>query len=162
MEYKEYRDDRLMESYEKYLRGETFKKARAIILNNDKVVLIRDKGKDVITLPGGGVEEGENVLDAAKREAFEETGMVVEPIMVVDKTSYSVPMSIGDIDFESVREAYFVLCTLKEKTEGNGLSGEYEKGRDLFEADISKLKDLHVSDSAIQTIKAFNLAGQKS
>ncbi len=162
MEYKEYRDNRLMESYEKYLRGETFKKVRAIVLCGDKVLLIHDKGKDVVTLPGGGVEEGENVLDAAKRETLEETGCSVEPIMVVDKTSYSVPMSIGDVDFESVREAYFVLCTLKEKGNADGLSGEYEKGRDLFLADINKLKDLHVSSGAIQTIKAFNLAGQKS
>ena len=53
MEYKEYRDNRLMESYEKYLRGETFKKVRAIVLCGDKVLLIHDKGKDVVTLPGG-------------------------------------------------------------------------------------------------------------
>ena len=34
---------------------------------------------DFWVAPGGGVEHGEDIKAAAKREAFEETGLVVEP-----------------------------------------------------------------------------------
>lgn len=151
----EYVKDKTMLSYEKYLRGEAFQKARAIILDDGKVVLIRDIGKNVVTIPGGGVDENETILEAAKREAKEELGYDVEPLMIVDSDCYNVPLSIGSIDFESRREAYFVLCELKKKGSANGLEGEYEKGVEVFLADIDALKQLHVSESGIEAIRAY-------
>ncbi|MCD7781386.1 MAG: NUDIX hydrolase [Methanosphaera sp.] len=52
-----------------------------IIINDDKIVLIKrlnDPYKDYWALPGGFVEYGEKVEDAAIREAREETGLDVE------------------------------------------------------------------------------------
>ena len=56
-----------------------------MLLNEAKteVVLVKHKGifpevPMFYTLPGGGVEVGESLADAAKREAFEECGFVVE------------------------------------------------------------------------------------
>ena len=47
---------------------------------NEKILLVKNKGKDFsyYTLPGGAVEPGETLEEAAKREVKEETGLDVE------------------------------------------------------------------------------------
>ncbi len=37
-----------------------------------------------ITFPGGHVEDGETILDSVKREAFEETGLILNNVEFVD------------------------------------------------------------------------------
>jgi ADP-ribose pyrophosphatase YjhB (NUDIX family) len=43
----------------------------------DKIVIVYAKKKDIWTPPGGGVEDGENCIDAMIREVREETNMKV-------------------------------------------------------------------------------------
>jgi 8-oxo-dGTP diphosphatase len=55
--------------------------ASGLIVIDDKVVLIRrgkEPYKDYWALPGGGIEPGERIRDAVKREVGEETGLDVE------------------------------------------------------------------------------------
>lgn len=50
--------------------------AGGIIVGSDgRIVLVNNITKTWWTPPKGGIEDGENVLDAAKREIFEETGL---------------------------------------------------------------------------------------
>ena len=49
--------------------------ARAILENqNGKIALLYSKEYNIYSLPGGGIEEGENINDALYRELSEETG----------------------------------------------------------------------------------------
>jgi ADP-ribose pyrophosphatase YjhB (NUDIX family) len=48
------------------------------ILQDGKVLLTRREDFEVWCLPGGGVEDGESLAQAARREAREETGLAVE------------------------------------------------------------------------------------
>ncbi len=50
-------------------------RATALVVRDDKYLLVRDKGHDKYSLPGGGMEQGEAALTAACRELAEELGM---------------------------------------------------------------------------------------
>ena len=55
-------------------------RAVAVVVNGDEVLVMKrhKNGRDYAVLPGGGVEEGETVAEAALRELQEETTLVAE------------------------------------------------------------------------------------
>jgi 8-oxo-dGTP diphosphatase len=56
----------------------------AVILGSGKVLILRRKADDtfpgIYEIPGGGVDEGETLPDALKREVYEETGLRLKSI----------------------------------------------------------------------------------
>ena len=50
-------------------------RATTIVIRNNHVLLVRDKGKSKFSLPGGGIKKGEPSTSAAAREVFEELGI---------------------------------------------------------------------------------------
>lgn len=54
---------------------------RVILIDEEERILMvchNHDGKDIWMVPGGGIEVGENSIEAAKREMLEETGLLVE------------------------------------------------------------------------------------
>jgi len=60
--------------------------ASALIVGKDKKILLIKSHKwgDQYLLPGGHVEQDETILDAAKREGEEETGLELKPLYCVN------------------------------------------------------------------------------
>ncbi|HET9860130.1 MAG TPA: NUDIX domain-containing protein [Nocardioidaceae bacterium] len=62
--------------------------AYALLTRGDQVLLTRMSSRTRIkgrwTLPGGGIDHGEDPRDALRREVYEETGLHVEPGRVID------------------------------------------------------------------------------
>ncbi len=153
---KDYDLEKVMQAYQKYIDGTYFEKARAVILKDDKIVYIKDSKSNKLNIPGGGVDDKESIEDAAVREALEETGYKVKPIMPVQKKYYEVNMSLGSIDFISKRVAYVYLCEFLEDTHGTrGLSGEFEGNVEIVLGEVDDLKNYHVDDDAIARIKQY-------
>ncbi|MCK4744747.1 NUDIX domain-containing protein [Candidatus Parcubacteria bacterium] len=84
-----------------------------IIINKGKIVLLKNKGNGKFWFPGGGVELGEKLEEALKREVAEETGLNIEVgKMVLFKENFFY--------YQPLDEAYhaflfFFVCNLNYK-----------------------------------------------
>ena len=69
--------------------------AHVVVIKSGKILLIQREDFKVWVLPGGQVEEGESVAQAAVREVREETGIEVVLTRLVG--IYTMPRWIGDV-----------------------------------------------------------------
>lgn len=102
--------------------GATFrfrKSARAVLLNDKNEVSIQHVGKyDYYKLPGGGVEPGETIEEALKREMVEEVGCdleIIKPLGLIIEYRNS---------HELLHLSYGYLCNVK----GDISEPAYEQG----------------------------------
>ena len=116
-----------------------------IILNNRNEVLLQKRHDGYWGLPGGLMDLGESFEEVAKREVFEETGLIVENLQLLNVFSgskYYLKVSNGDelysvtavfytrdvsgdmnIDYsESIKVQYFSINNLP-----NELTDEYKE-----------------------------------
>lgn len=100
--------------------------SRAIIINEKKeVLLIHSSFYDDATFPGGGVDEGENLIVALKRECLEEVGCVIDSYkdfcMITEKRAPSKTVA-------NVFTSYYYICTYNEMVEPSLLDYEIKLG----------------------------------
>ncbi len=93
---------------------------RAIILDeNGNVAMLYSKALNYYTLPGGGVDEGENLTDAIIRECKEETGYTVDVIREIGTTQ-----EIQNENQLVNNATCFLVKTIGEKDEPNFMEDE--------------------------------------
>ncbi|OEJ26864.1 NUDIX hydrolase [Streptomyces agglomeratus] len=86
--------------------------AYAVCVRNGRVLLARwvaPDGAKRWTLPGGGMDHGEDPYDTVIREVEEETGYAVEPVRLlgVDSITRRYPRRLGTFaDFQGLRVVY--------------------------------------------------------
>jgi 8-oxo-dGTP diphosphatase len=99
----------------------------AAVIRDGKVLIVRrarPPAAGLYTLPGGGVELGETLLDAVVREVREETALVVEPVALAGYRE-----AIGR-DGEGRIERHFVILTFAARW----IAGEPRLSEELSEA----------------------------
>lgn len=131
----------------------------ALIAHDSRIALVRranEPSRGQWSIPGGLVKLGEGLLDALKREAFEETGLIVEPIFLVELLDRVFYDQSGLVQYHYILADYW--CEVKD--------GSIFAGSDASEARWASLGDLAklgVADITVQVInKGFELARDAS
>ena len=89
--------------------------ARSIIIRDGKVAMIHSLQYDYYKFPGGGIENGENPVEAMIRETQEEAGLVIIPESVKEY-GYVHRIQRSDMDATEcfIQDNYYYLCRVKD------------------------------------------------
>lgn len=121
----------------------------AIVFNNNCVLLVRrgqPPSEDLWAIPGGSVEIGETLQEAAEREILEETGITIrarEPVYTFDAIERD---GTGKIRF------HYVIVDLG----ADYVTGDPKAGDDAVEArwvTAQEINDLQVSAPTLKLLK---------
>lgn len=101
--------------------------ARAIIMKEDKVAMIHSLKYDYYKFPGGGIEKGEDPIEALIRETREEAGLVIIKQSIKE---YGYVHIIHKSNFDEmecfVQDNFYYLCEVEEQMVSQELD-DYEK-----------------------------------
>ena len=89
--------------------------ARSIIIRDGRVAMIHSLKYDYYKFPGGGIENGEDPVEAMIRETREEAGLVVVPESVMEYGYvHRVQKSDRDRTECFVQDNYYYLCEVTD------------------------------------------------
>ncbi len=120
----------------------------AVITQDNQVILVRrgkEPSKGDWSIPGGLVNVGETLRDAAIREAFEETGLEVEPTDLVELVERIFRDDSGRVQYHYVLADF--LCRVRK---GNLLAGSDALDAKWFRPD--ELPDLNLAEITLRVI----------
>ena len=111
----------------------------AAIVRDGKVLVVRRARKPalgVYTLPGGGVETGETLIEAVTREVREETALTIEPVALAGYREAIVRDAQGGIE-----RHFVILCFAARWMSGEPvLNEELDDARWLDPDDLAGLR----------------------
>jgi 8-oxo-dGTP pyrophosphatase MutT (NUDIX family) len=125
---------------------------RAIIINENKILMVYVEKTDEYKFPGGGINENETKEEAVKREVLEEIGYKVKNIIkkIGIMTEYAKAYEGGNNIFKMISEYYLVEI---ENIQLNQNLDEYEKDL-LYKACWVDMKKAY--ETNIKTIENNN------
>ncbi|MGB1984092.1 MAG: NUDIX hydrolase [Porticoccaceae bacterium] len=125
----------------------------ATVVKRDNLFLMvkeTEFGRSVINQPAGHVEPGEDIIDAAIRETYEETGWYVEIQNLIG--IYSSKAKISGITYYRLA---FLATALSHDPDAT-IDADIEEVIWLSEAEINKSADMLRSELVLKCIKDFN------
>ena len=122
----------------------------AAIFRDGKVLIVRRARKPALgiyTLPGGGVETGETLIEAVIREVHEETALAIEPAGLAGYREAIVR------DAQSGVERHFVILCFAARWRGGEpvLNDELDDARWVDPAEIASL---HTTEGLAEIVAA--------
>ncbi len=104
--------------------------ARAIVINDGKILLTHETNTGVFMSPGGGVENGETLEECCVRELKEETGFEVKPVERF--------VTVNEYSFETLYVSNYFICEVTGECEQNLTEIEVEHGAKPEWLDLDK------------------------
>ena len=145
-----------LKNYDKNWKHSKRDSARGIIrLGQDKLALVYAKKDGYYKFPGGGINEGEDIIAALAREVHEEVGLVVIPESIREYGSVlrrqKSTVKDGEI-FE--QENYYYFCDVEDRVVGQDLDAyEDEAG---FVLRIVNIDEAIATNAAYSSVDYFN------
>ena len=100
--------------------------ARSIVVRDGKIAMIHSQKYDYYKFPGGGIEKGEDPIEAMIRETREEAGLIVIPETIRE---YGYVHRIQKSDYDStecfVQDNFYYFCDASENLSSQNLD-DYE------------------------------------
>lgn len=127
---------------------------KAIILHEGRVLVLqqapdpRYANAGRFHPPGGMVESGERLVDALRREVFEETGLRIEPVRLLDAAQWSAKLDGVDHDFIGL----FYECRLAGNKQEPVFDRENTNHRWVVAADLAGANILEPSNGIIARV----------
>ena len=125
--------------------------ARSIIIRDGRIAMIHSQKYDYYKFPGGGIENGENPVEAMIRETQEEAGLMVLP-ETVKEYGYVHRIQKSDQNPSEcfVQDNYYYLCDAVDGLVSQNLD-DYEKKEsyrlEYVEPALAIKKNLRVKES---------------
>lgn len=121
-----------------------------------RLLLHRRSDNELWSIPGGRIEVGESVSEAAIREVREETGIEVEPIRVVG--IYSDPRAVVAYDDGEVRQQFSICIACRPS--GGELSAESDESLEARFVDPAQVRDLSMSPTVRLRVSDYLAGGE--
>lgn len=97
---------------------------RGVIIKNGKIAMMHSLKYDYYKLPGGGIEEGEELRDTLVREVKEESGLVVKKD-TIKEFGYVRRIEKGMFEDIFMQENYYYICDVEDDVSSQELD-DYE------------------------------------
>lgn len=98
---------------------------RGIVIKDGKIAMMHSLKYDYYKLPGGGIEEGEQLEDTLVREVREESGLIVKKDSIRE-FGYVRRIEKGKIEDIFIQENFYFLCDVEETVQTQELD-DYEE-----------------------------------
>ncbi|MCX8185211.1 MAG: NUDIX hydrolase [Sulfolobales archaeon] len=128
----------------------------AVLLRDSNILLVRRKYPPAIgkwSLPGGVIESGEGLIEAARRELKEETGLEAEPLGILWILNNIVLDTCGKVKYHYLIADIFF--------DSNSMRGTLTASGDASEARWFSLDEIKSRDDVSRTVKKLVLRIEK-
>ena len=154
--FKQYRQAKTEYAYSLFKNRQSFEKVRALIIKDNKILLVHKIASNIYSLPGGGVENGENYQMAVERECYEEAKAKVKFKSVVGILNYDVNMTCKSEKFLSTRIEYYCWCDFISFIKNKkffGLNGEFFEKVEVVWQSLDQIEKCGLNDYIVDKIR---------